>query len=86
MEVVMSAKYKLWLYLLPMIVLNIQTGTADYTAEDVMTWAPWDWFKLGITIIGSVALSVRMFYDQSVAREAAQKQSIQKQNESTTIP
>lgn len=69
----MSAKSKLLLYLLPLLVLQIQTGTADYTAEDVATWVPWDWFKLGIAILGSVALSVRMYFDQSVAREAAEK-------------
>lgn len=84
----MSARSKLLLYLLPLIVLNIQSGTSDYTAQDVATWAPWDWFKLSITILGSVALSVRMFYDQSVAREAAEKLEKQKSkpNEKPTVP
>lgn len=84
----MSARSKLLLYLIPLFVLEVQNGTADYTAEDVATWVPWNWFKLSITILGSVALSIRMFYDQSVAREAAEKLANQKPkpNESPTVP
>ncbi len=62
------------LYLLALFVLQLQTGTADYTADDVATWKPWDWLKLGITILGSLALSARMFFDQSVARASAAKE------------
>lgn len=69
----MSAKTKLILYLLALLVIQIQTGTADYTADDVATWRPWDWFKLIIAILGSLALSARMFFDQSVAIEEASK-------------
>ena len=65
----MSAKWKLSLYMLALLVLHIQAGTADYTADDVATWKVWDWFKLGIGILGSLAVSMRMFFDQSVARE-----------------
>lgn len=69
----MSTKTKLFLYLSALLVLQIQTGTKDYTAEDVVTWKAWDWFQLSISILGSLALSARMFFDQSVSREQADK-------------
>ena len=78
-EQIMSARTKLILYMVALLVLQIQTGTADYTADDVATWQPWDWFKLVIAILGSLALSARMFFDQSVSREkieASLKQSL----------
>lgn len=77
---------KLLLYLIPVAALGLKQSFDGFTADDVAVWRTFDWIMWASVYLGSLAVPIRMFYDQSVSREESAKALEKQNNTPTPIP